>query len=923
MMKVHCTVFRGKEKFGSVTLTISEAGVIYGDLKNLIVEKLSALKEEVHLGDLFLTDKSCLPLGEALDECDEIAHTGVLRVMWSLPGPLHAPNIPNLPPSLNSPFLVLSVFQPSQNFFELKYPLTATIRDVCEMIREGSADKLCFPQIYTNEMIFCLVDDILDRPFALLQTNTIFVDYVPNSLKGNRYETHDDANPLHVFADSPDWHPPVSQSARSQSTFLCCLFALTRLSMKIDGFSSYFYGRLYDVIPFSPAALALSHLENGVGLHVEKHVVATSFYYWLRFRLPLSVKDEDVFIYFPYLMIELLTEFDMSTTPEESFTTYSIFDESITDPVFIKSDAHQGRLYERKMVSDDDFQRNIFGKIIPSLESVTFSPPFPFLSLLQLKNKNLLARITGIEPGYRVTSIFKNPQKKSPTLWAESEFETMGKLLAEDPRLRLFSFCPISDYFPREVNLSLLTTGEVVLVQSVYKADSNVFRVFNPLRVTETEDVKSFMSKKNMSDLKLPLCGNFTPVVEEVTVVCLDLSGSMSSPGFPNDKVHSSLTGRDAAKAYFGVLRDKMSSSGVAHALGLILFDGNVEVALPITVALKQIEKVSFGGHGGLTSLYDAIDKAIDLLLEYQKKSSSKSLKLRILCLTDGEDNASKVDAMGVTKKLLKNDVILDVVPVENVSRKLMRMSIASGGIAAIVKMYQDGLDLFEREAMVNVGSRRKCAVTNVKDVEALEKLELKPPCLDVVKPDLFMKAKELSAQKPPPNPPDHQRTPHAATLRRLIKEFKSLQSEPLDGCTIFISENDFMIWKIVMEGPFGSDYANGHFLLFVKFPEEFPRKPPVVRFETPIYHCNINNDGKVCHPILGTNWSIMTTIRSILEYIVDLLRNPNPGDALDSNKAMIYNEDQKKYSKECQKWVKDHASANLEELKKKYKLED
>lgn len=43
------------------------------------------------------------------------------------------------------------------------------------------------------------------------------------------------------------------------------------------------------------------------------------------------------------------------------------------------------------------------------------------------------------------------------------------------------------------------------------------------------------------------------------------------------------------------------------------------------------------------------------------------------------------------------------------------------------------------------------------------------------------------------------------------------------------------------MLGPEQTPYLGGAYILYMKFPNEYPNKPPELRFLTPIYHCNIN----------------------------------------------------------------------------------
>jgi len=72
--------------------------------------------------------------------------------------------------------------------------------------------------------------------------------------------------------------------------------------------------------------------------------------------------------------------------------------------------------------------------------------------------------------------------------------------------------------------------------------------------------------------------------------------------------------------------------------------------------------------------------------------------------------------------------------------------------------------------------------------------------------------------------------------------------------------------------GPPDSPYEGGVFFLDINFPQDYPFKPPNVRFTTKIYHCNVNDQGGICLDILKGEWSPALTISKVLLSICSLL---------------------------------------------------
>ena len=144
--------------------------------------------------------------------------------------------------------------------------------------------------------------------------------------------------------------------------------------------------------------------------------------------------------------------------------------------------------------------------------------------------------------------------------------------------------------------------------------------------------------------------------------------------------------------------------------------------------------------------------------------------------------------------------------------------------------------------------------------------------------------------------------------LKRIQKELIELENDPLSNCSAGPINDDLFHWSATISGPEDSPYSEGIFFLNINFPADYPFKPPKIKFETRIYHCNISSNGAICLDILKDNWSPALTITKVLLSISSLLTDPNPNDPLVPTIAELLIKNKEEHNKIAKQWTLNYA---------------
>ena len=399
---------------------------------------------------------------------------------------------------------------------------------------------------------------------------------------------------------------------------------------------------------------------------------------------------------------------------------------------------------------------------------------------------------------------------------------------------------------------------------------------------------------------------------QEIIMVILDTSRSMRSPYLNGKSKFNSV------KEAYGALLDRTIAYNLKHIIGLTLFAKNCRLHFQLRLHLQQsFEKFtsysSILSRGKNIAIYKAIRFAVNQLNIYRRKNPEyNELPRRILCLSDGGGKNNLNEATAVTRLLIRNNIKMDCVLL---CKKVVDTHIiakVSGGYSFMPTDSEQMLSIFEQETMLSMKIRRHCMPTfapgefinltshNILPIDIMPD-HILPENINIKVQTVKKCLTRAFIQKQLANHPDTDLT----KSKRILQELSYYQEHPHPAIEVFPGEEYIDFWRIIMEGPEDTPYEGGIFELFIEFINEYPSKPPNIRFITPIYHCNINSSGRICHTILDRFYAPGVRVGEILIQIYELLRDPQPDNHLDSMKANLLCKDKIQYIQEAKTHTK------------------
>lgn len=132
---------------------------------------------------------------------------------------------------------------------------------------------------------------------------------------------------------------------------------------------------------------------------------------------------------------------------------------------------------------------------------------------------------------------------------------------------------------------------------------------------------------------------------------------------------------------------------------------------------------------------------------------------------------------------------------------------------------------------------------------------------------------------------------------KRLQQELMSLMMSGDKGVSAFPSDENIFTWIGTINGASGTVYEGLTYKLQLDFPSNYPYSAPNVRFTTPCFHPNVDEQGIICLDILKEKWTALYDVRTILLSLQSLLAEPNIDSPLNTQAAQLW-KDQTTYKR-------------------------
>jgi len=134
---------------------------------------------------------------------------------------------------------------------------------------------------------------------------------------------------------------------------------------------------------------------------------------------------------------------------------------------------------------------------------------------------------------------------------------------------------------------------------------------------------------------------------------------------------------------------------------------------------------------------------------------------------------------------------------------------------------------------------------------------------------------------------------------KRINRELENYITSGFEGVFVETDNQNPNVWFCLLKGEKNTFWEGGKYFFEIEFPNGYPIKEPIIKFESGVCHPNISlKEGIVCMNTLleGESWTPSLTALYILKCIYKLFYNPNLEEVIEFDIGKLYSEDPKKF---------------------------
>ena len=153
---------------------------------------------------------------------------------------------------------------------------------------------------------------------------------------------------------------------------------------------------------------------------------------------------------------------------------------------------------------------------------------------------------------------------------------------------------------------------------------------------------------------------------------------------------------------------------------------------------------------------------------------------------------------------------------------------LGSNGLCFDIISQEQGVGLFERESCLHIAYRETPKLADI--IKNAGDFERMMPSASVATTTVVTSAPLPIISAPvlkKENIESMEKNTSSGTTKRVLKEYTSLLRDGCENWQAWVGEDNLLAWKAIVEGPKGTPYADGRFLVTISFPTDYPFRAP------------------------------------------------------------------------------------------------